>query len=241
MRKQVDVLGVPVDVVTMKEAIQRVQHMYEEPGLHLIATANAEMVMLARRDKELHTILSNAALVVADGAGVLWAGEQKGQHFPERVAGCDLSMALLAEAAKRRTPVYCLGAAPGVAEQAIRNVEKKVGSLVVVGTHSGFFDDREEARIIDAIAQSGAKLVLVALGVPKQEKWISQKLAHLDGVVAIGIGGSFDVMAGVVKRAPLWMQRNRIEWLYRLAKQPQRILRMLALPRFMWAVLTAKK
>lgn len=241
MRKQVDVLGVPVDVVTMKEAIQRVQHMYEEPGLHLVATANAEMVMLARRDKELHTILSNAALVVADGAGVLWAGEQKGQHFPERVAGCDLSLALLAEAAKRRTPVYCLGAAPGVAEQAIRNVEKKVGSLVVVGTHSGFFDDREEARIIDAIAQSGAKLVLVALGVPKQEKWISQKLAHLDGVVAIGIGGSFDVMAGVVKRAPLWMQRNRIEWLYRLAKQPQRILRMLALPRFMWVVLTAKK
>lgn len=241
MRNQLSILDVPVDVITMKEAVQRVQNFYSEPGLHSVVTVNAEMVMRAQQDKELHDILKQADIAVPDGAGVLWAAEQMGYHIPERVAGCDLAIALLAEAAKHKTPVYFLGAAPGVAEQAVKNMEARLGSLQVVGIHSGFFDEQEEKQIIKTIEEGGTKLVLVALGVPKQEKWITTKLNHLSGVVAIGIGGSFDVMAGTVKRAPAWMQRNRLEWLYRLANQPQRIGRMMALPKFMWAVKKAKK
>lgn len=240
MQNKITVLSVPIDVVTMQEAISRIQKLYETPGFHLVATANAEMVMHARQDKELYNILTNASLVIPDGAGVLWAAEQHKLKFPERVAGCDLVVELLKEAVEKQTPVYCLGAAEGVAKQAISNIENRYGKLNIVGIHSGFFDQAEEREIVQAIEAGSAKLVLVALGVPKQEKWLIKNLAHLNGVVGIGIGGSFDVMAGNVARAPKWMQKNRLEWLYRLYKQPQRIYRMAALPRFMLAVWTNK-
>ncbi len=110
----------------------------------------------------------------------------------------------------------------------------------IVGIHDGFFDSIEEQKIIKAIGDSKAKLVFVALGVPKQEQWISENLSHLDGVVAIGIGGSFDVLAGNIPRAPHWMQQNRLEWLYRLYLEPKRIGRMLAIPKFMWTVIRNK-
>ena len=115
-----------------------------------------------------------------------------------------------------------------------------MGELNIAGIHDGFFDSAEEQEIINTIGESKAKLVFVALGVPKQEQWIAEKLSHLDGVVAIGIGGSFDVLAGNIPRAPEWMQRNRLEWLYRLYLEPQRIGRMLAIPKFMWTVIRNK-
>lgn len=117
----------------------------------------------------------------------------------------------------------------------------ELGELPVVGYHSGYFTAEEEVDILDEIQRSGAQLVFVAFGVPKQEFWIQEKLAHLDGVVAMGVGGSFDVLAGMLKRAPVWMQENRLEWLYRLALQPKRIIRMLALPKFMWTVWRHKR
>ncbi len=235
------ILSVPIDIVTMEESVQKIKEMYHESGLHLVATANAEMLMRARHDTELHTILNKASLVIPDGAGVLWAAEQEGKAFPERVAGCDLAKRLIEEAATDGTPIYCLGAEEGVAQQALDNLSAEYGPLHIVGVHSGYFTDEEEKQILEAIKSGGAKLVLVALGVPKQEKWIATKLATLDGVVAIGVGGSFDVLAGHVQRAPEWMQRNRLEWLYRLLKQPQRIGRMLALPKFMLAVWQDRK
>lgn len=241
MRKQITVLSIPIDVITMEQAVARIQAMFQESGLHAIATANAEMVMQAQEDKELKDMLHRAALVLPDGAGILWAAEQKGERFPERVAGCDLAKRLFEEAARHHTPIYCLGAAPGVVEQAIANLEGEIGRLNVVGKHSGFFDEAEEYAIIREIESTGAKLVFVALGVPKQEKWIVNRLSHLNGVVAMGIGGSFDVFAGTVQRAPAWMQRNRLEWLYRLLRQPQRFMRMMALPKFVMAVKNDKK
>lgn len=236
MRNQISILTVPIDAITMDESVQQIYELMNKPGLHCVATANAEMVMLAREDVELHSVLSNADLVVPDGAGVLWAAEQKGQHFPERVAGVDLTRRLFERAAKETTPIYCLGAADGVAKQAVENLEREVGPLNIVGVHSGFFNAEEEKQIINDIKTGGAKLIFVALGVPKQEKWIAQKLKDLDGVVAMGIGGSFDVLAGNIPRAPQWMQRNRLEWLYRLYLEPKRITRMAALPKFMVAV-----
>lgn len=241
MRKQITILSIPVDVVTMVEAVERVFQMMKDPGLHLVATANAEMLMMAHDNSRVAEILKSADLVVPDGAGALWAAEQQGEAFPERVTGADLAERLVERAAREKVPVYCLGSAPGVAQKAMQTLENKYGAIPLVGCHSGFFDAAEEQQIIQSIQEGGAKLVLVALGVPKQEEWILTKLAHLDGVVAIGIGGTLDVLAGNVQRAPQWMQHNRLEWLYRLYKQPQRILRMMALPKFVWTVKQSKK
>lgn len=236
MRKQITILSIPIDVVTMTEAVARVFQMMNEPGLHLVATANAEMLMMAYENKRVADILKTAALVVPDGAGALWAAEQQNKSFPERVTGADLAERLMERAAKEETPVYCLGSAPGVVEKAVQTLEKKFGPIHLVGCHSGFFDENEEKKIVETIQQGGAKLVLVALGVPKQEEWILNTLSHLNGVVAMGIGGTFDVLAGNISRAPEWMQRNRLEWLYRLYKQPSRVTRMMALPKFIWTV-----
>lgn len=238
MRTCIDVLSVPVDCITMTDAIARIEQLWQTPGLHLVATANAEMVMLARSNKVLHKILNEASMVLPDGAGVLWAAEQQGKHLPERVTGVDITKHLFKLAAEKQVPIYCLGAAPGVAQQAVDNMEKEVGPLRIVGIHDGFFSEEEEQQIIKHIEEGGAKLVFVALGVPKQEEWISTRLCHLNGVVAIGIGGSFDVLAGHIRRAPQWMQKNRLEWLYRLYLQPKRIGRMMAIPKFMWTVMS---
>lgn len=240
LRNQLKVLSIPIDAVTMDESVERIYGFMKQPGLHIVATANAEMVMLAREDEELKNILNRASLVVPDGAGVLWAAEQKGEHFPERVTGIDLTRRLFKMAATKNTPIYCLGAADGVAQQAVDNLQREVGPLNIVGIHSGFFNADEEKKIIKTIQDGGAKLIFVALGVPKQEKWIAQRLSQLDGVVAMGVGGSFDVLAGNIPRAPQWMQRHRLEWLYRLYLEPKRITRMVALPKFMFAVKTNK-
>ena len=218
MNKRISVLSVPIDCVTMDEAVQRILQLTEQPGLHLVATANAEMVMLANENPTLHSILNNASLVVPDGAGILWAAERQGEHVPERVTGVDVTMELFKVAATHQIPVYCLGAAPGVAQRAIDNISAQVGALNIAGIHDGFFDSAEEQEIIKSIAESKAKLVFVALG----------------------IGGSIDVLAGNIPRAPEWMQRNRLEWLYRLYLEPQRIGRMLAIPKFMWTVIRNK-
>ena len=161
---------------------------------------------------------------------------QIGKQFKERVAGIDLACRLVGEAALRQTPVYFFGGAEGVARDAAANLEKQVGKLHIVGTHSGFFTDEEEKQIIEEIRSGGTQLLFVALGVPKQEKWIRDHLYELGPCVCMGVGGSLDVLSGRLDRAPKWMQEHRLEWLYRLLKEPTRIKRMMALPQFVAAV-----
>lgn len=220
----------------MEEARNLAFKCIDEGRAASIATANAEMVMRAQTDRELAHILQHADLVVPDGAGVLWAAEQQGKKFKERVTGVDLACSLLQEAAARQTPVYLFGGAPGIAEQAAANVQQQIGSLHIAGTHSGFFSADEEKDIIEDIRSQGTRILLVALGVPKQEKWIFEHLYELGPCVCMGVGGTFDVLAGKAGRAPKWMQDNRLEWLYRLLKEPTRFKRMLALPKFVAAV-----
>jgi len=226
----IDILSIPIWNVTMEEARNLAFKCIDEGRAASIATANAEMV------RELAHILQHADLVVPDGAGVLWAAEQQGKKFKERVTGVDLACSLLQEAAARQTPVYLFGGAPGIAEQAAANVQQQIGSLHIAGTHSGFFSADEEKDIIEDIRSQGTRILLVALGVPKQEKWISEHLYELGPCVCMGVGGTFDVLAGKAGRAPKWMQDNRLEWLYRLLKEPTRFKRMLALPKFVAAV-----
>lgn len=230
------ILGVRVHAVTMQEAVDAASAMIEACGTHLVATANAEMIMRAQTEDALFDALNTSDLVIPDGAGVLWAGEQLGTPFPERVAGADFAAELLKKAVHTGWPVYFLGAAPGVAMKAARCFMDAHGEFCLAGVHDGYFTDEQECEIIDVIRKSGTRLLLVGMGVPKQELWMKKHKQKLGNLLAIGVGGSFDVMAGTIPRAPLWMQRHRMEWAYRLYQQPGRIGRMMAIPRFMRAV-----
>lgn len=233
-------MDIRIHAVTMKEALAFAEERIMEGKPSMIATANAEMIMIAQEDRDLARILNGADLVVPDGAGVLWAGEQLGTPFPERVTGADLTVELLKRASAMNWPVYFLGGNPGVAAKAAKKFMEEHGSFSLVGCHDGYFNEEEEKKIIEDIKKSGAKLLFAGLGVPKQEKWLYAHREEL-GLLSMGIGGVFDVMSGNLKRAPLWMQRNRLEWAYRLYLQPSRIGRMMALPRFMRAVKNGKK
>lgn len=245
MRKKANILGVQVDSLTMNQAVDAVETMINEAGpnpkMHLVATANAEMVMLANNDPTLAAILAAADLVVPDGAGVVWAARHTGQAVPERVAGFDLAQELFAVSAKRGYRIYFLGGAPGIAAKAQAAAKMKYGNIKFVGVHDGFFPPEQTSELIASINEAKVDLLFVALGVPKQEKWLYQVQEELSVKVAIGVGGTFDVMAGVMKRAPLWMQKTNMEWFFRLMMQPQRAIRMLALPRFALKILFSKQ
>lgn len=236
-----EVLDVEIAAVTMEEAVALCASIAESGRPHCIATANAEMLMIARKDGELKHILQHCDLVVPDGAGILWAGEQLHTPFPERVTGADLTERLLLLAEEKQWPVYFLGGAPGVAAEAAAHFRAEKGNFPLAGVHDGYFDREEEKKIIQEIRESGTRLLLVGMGVPKQEKWLSSHKEELGPVVGMGIGGVFDIMAGRLQRAPLWMQRHRLEWAYRLFLQPSRIGRMMALPKYMAAVRKWKK
>lgn len=235
------VLDVRIHAVTMKEALLCAEEMIRSEKTHVVATANAEMVMSAQKDGELFNILNRCSLVVPDGAGILWAGDVLGCPFPERVAGADYAEELLRLAIRKNWPVYFLGGAPGVAEKAIRRFSERNGKIPLAGLHDGYFNAQEEKQIINEIKEKGTKILLCGMGVPKQEKWLWRHKEELGPLMGMGVGGVFDVMAGNLKRAPLWMQKNRLEWAYRLYLQPGRITRMSALPKFMIAVKKWKK
>ncbi len=236
-----EILGVAIDAVTLAEAEQIAAGFIAEGGPHLVATANAEMVMAAGQDADLAGILAGADLVVPDGAGVVWAARQLGHPIRERVAGIDLALALLARAAAEGWRVFFFGAAPGIADRAAEAAAARWPGLAVAGVRHGYFTAAESDGIAAEIKAAGPDILLAALGVPKQEKWLAANAAALAVPLAMGVGGAFDVMAGIATRAPLWMQRAGLEWLYRLGCEPRRFRRMLALPRFVLRVLAAKK
>lgn len=241
MRTKIPVLDIMIDSLTMQEAVDTIETFLTEDRPHLVATANAEMVMMAKEDQELARILNNADLVVPDGAGVVWAARYHGYTMNERVAGYDLTQRLLAQAARKGYPVFFFGGAPGVAEKAREAAERLYPGISIVGIRNGYLAAGEEQQLIDTIRKEKPAILLVALGVPKQEKWLYRNLNTLQIPVCIGVGGTFDVMAGNVRRAPLWMQRANLEWLFRLLSQPYRAIRMLALPRFVCQVIRYKK
>ena len=241
MADQVNILGVNVDAVTMAEAVAHVTAAMDVRANVMIATANAEMIMRATHDEELRDILNAAALVVPDGAGTVWAARHLGHAMPERVAGYDLAQELLRRAPAEGRRIYFFGAAPGVAEKAKEKAEQLYPGIEIVGVRNGFFSPADNAAIITEIRAARPDLLLVALGVPKQEKWIAAHLAELDVPAAIGVGGTLDVMAGVMKRAPYWMQKAKLEWLFRGLMQPKRAGRLLALPKFVLKVHASRK
>ena len=236
MAEKIDILGVKVDSVTMAQAVAQVEGYMDEKKNVLIATANAEMIMRATHDEELKNILNDAALVVPDGAGTVWAAHHLGYEMPERVAGFDLAQELMRIAPSKKQKVFFFGSAPGVAEKAKAKAEELYPGIEIVGTRDGYFKPEDEPAIIEEIKAAQPDLLLAALGVPKQEKWLNAHLKELGVPVAIGVGGTLDVMAGVMKRAPYWMQKAKLEWLFRGLLQPKRAGRLMALPKFVLKV-----
>jgi N-acetylglucosaminyldiphosphoundecaprenol N-acetyl-beta-D-mannosaminyltransferase len=231
-------LGAPVDRLTMAQAGERVAELVRGGGARRIITLNPEYLYRAvRGEPDLLELVRKADLVTADGEGIVWAGRVAGTPFPERVTGIDLMLNLVRRAAAEGWKVYLLGAAPGVAEEAAENLRRLCPGLQVAGTCHGYFKPDEEQRIVEDIKKAAPQLLFVALGAPAQEKWIDRNIERIGNVTAMGVGGSFDVIAGRVPRAPRWMQRLKIEWLGRLIREPSRWRRMLVLPKFAWLVL----
>jgi N-acetylglucosaminyldiphosphoundecaprenol N-acetyl-beta-D-mannosaminyltransferase len=234
------VLGVRVDAVDVDSALDRIEEMLAAGGHHLVATVNPEFIMRARRDPEFRQVLDSASLCLPDGWGVTWAARRQGNPLPGRVTGIDLIPPLAARAARLGWRIYLLGAGPGVAVAAAARLRRDFSGLQITGCHAGEAGpegDEESLRLIEA---AGADIVLVAYGAPRQELWIARNLARLPAAVGIGVGGAFDFLAGRVRRAPGWMRRLGLEWLFRLLVQPWRARRMAALPRFALEVLRAR-
>ena len=240
MNKRLEILGIGVDRVTAAEALQRVADFIVEGRAngftHQIVTANAEIIYQASKDEKMAQVINHAQMVTADGSGVVWASKQLGNPLAERVTGIDLVNDICAASAKYGWKLYILGSAPGVADTAAENIRAKYPGCNIVGTHHGYFDAAQEQNILAELRELKPDVLFVALGAPKQEYWIADHIQQLGIPVAMGIGGSMDVLSGNVKRAPQWMQKLSLEWLYRLLIQPSRYKRMLALPKFMLAV-----
>lgn len=233
---RVEILGVQVDAVTMSRAVECVENLIDAGSPSLVATANAEMLLRATHDDELKKILNSAELVVPDGAGTVWAAHHLGFEMPERVAGYDLVQELMKISPRKSWKFFLFGSAPSIAEKAKLKAEKLYSGIKIVGTRNGFFSAEDEPEIISQIKSSQPDILLAALGVPKQEKWLAAHKEELRVPVSIGVGGTFDVMAGEVRRAPLWMQRAKLEWLFRAMLQPSRAGRLVALPKFVLKV-----
>jgi N-acetylglucosaminyldiphosphoundecaprenol N-acetyl-beta-D-mannosaminyltransferase len=235
--ERVSILGLPVDRVDMAGAVARVRLLVLENRTCQIVTLNSEIAMTAQEDRELAHVICQADLVVPDGIGIVWGSRVLGSPLPERVAGFDLMQELLVCAADHHWPVFFLGAEPGVAEEAAKCAKSRLPGLIVAGTHHGFFGEEEEASVINEVNSTNARLVFVGMGAPRQDFWIAKNKTNILAAICIGVGGSFDVLAGKVKRAPDWMGRYGLEWLFRLACEPARFVRMLALPRFVIRVI----
>lgn len=230
-----EVLGVRFDAVTTAEAVDRALALLPERRGAYVCTPNPEIVWRCRKDEALRAAIAGADMALPDGVGVVWAAKTLGSPVPERVAGYDFLLALLA---RFSGTVYLLGGAPGVAGDAAAAIERQFPAVTVCGCRDGYFDDDEAVR--EDIRAAAPDLLLVCLGSPKQELWMQSSAGRLQVGLMAGLGGCLDVLSGRTKRAPEAWIRLKLEWLYRLLRQPRRIRRQLCLPAFMAAVLAEK-
>lgn len=224
MNPRITLLGIPIDAVSMEQAVQRIGMLLQSSQQHLVCTPNPEMLVEASRSPKFTDLLRRSTLNTADGGGLLWAARRCGGALPERVTGTDMVSFLAALPDAR---IFLLGAAPGVAERAAEALKQRVSGADIVGTFSGSPGQRDASDILGRINESGATLLLVAFGAPTQELWIDQYLSQMPSVrVAIGVGGAFDFLAGKRKRAPLFLRRIGLEWFWRLMQEPSRLPRI---------------
>ena len=225
---RIDVLGVGFDNLTMEEAVNRGMELLHSEGAHYVVTPNPEIVEVCRENP-----------VLPDGIGVIKGAAILGTPLKERTPGVEFAAHIMERMAQEGLSLFLLGAKPGVAELAAANLTEKYPGLKIAGTHDGYF--KEDAPVIDTIKTSGADCVFVCLGAPKQEFWMRKNGLATGAHLLCGLGGSLDVFAGVVERAPKFWCDHGLEWFYRLCKEPKRIGRMMKLPLFLIHVKQEKK
>jgi N-acetylglucosaminyldiphosphoundecaprenol N-acetyl-beta-D-mannosaminyltransferase len=220
-----DVLGVSVDALTMTEVLERVDRAIVERGRLQIGVINAAKLVHMRRDPDLRADVLSSDLVLADGLPIVWAGRLLGRPLPERVAGIDLMLGMLRQGNEHGYRIYCLGATEDVLAAATSRIAAEYPHVRLVGSHHGYFAPSEEPAVASAIADAKPDILLVAMSSPKKERFLARWSDHINVPVCHGVGGSFDVVAGKVRRAPLAWQRLGLEWLYRVKQEPRRLWR----------------
>ena len=235
---RIEILGVPFDNITKSEAVDYAFSLQKEHKAYYVVTPNPEIVMLARDNPDMLSAVKDAELVIADGIGVIYGAKILGTPLGDRIPGIDFTTALMEKMNEEGRSLFLFGAKPGVAEKAAENLGIKFPGIKIVGTNDGYFKDDEP--IIEKINAAKPDLMLVCLGAPKQEKWMQANAQRLDVGIMVGAGGSLDVFAGVVERAPEIWQKLGLEWLHRLLKEPRRIGRMTKLPKFIFAVIFSR-
>ncbi|MCT4564633.1 MAG: WecB/TagA/CpsF family glycosyltransferase [Maledivibacter sp.] len=240
MRKTTKIFGSPLDIVTIESAFERFKQLLDRSAFSFICTPNTEIVMVARKDEELMEVLKSSDMNIPDGIGLIIASKIHKLGLIKRVTGVDLMEEILEFCNYSRKSIYIFGGKPGTSEMAVYNIKEKFPNIDIKGYRHGYFNGDEEKDIIEDINKLSPDILFVALGAPKQEKWIYKYRKELKVKVALGVGGSVDIWAGTAKRAPKIFITLGLEWLYRLIKEPWRFKRMLVLPKFMIQVLISK-
>lgn len=242
MGKRIDLMGVPVDALTMAETVARVAEIIEEgtPRQHMAVNAGKVVKML--KDVELREVVLNSDLLNADGAAIVYASRILGTPLPERVTGIDLMEHVVRMAAEKGYKPYFLGAKRAIVERVVEIYRERYPSLEIAGFRDGYFTAEEEQRVAETVRDSGAHILFVAMSSPKKETFLGRHMQTMNVPFCMGVGGSFDVVAGKVQRAPAWMRENGLEWAYRLKQEPRRMLRRNAIesPKFVALVLRAR-
>ena len=232
---KIDVMGLKFDSMTMDEALSRAEALLRGDKAAYVVTPNAEIAYEALHDWQLREMLNGADLMLPDGAGVVLASKLLRTPVKQKVAGVDFAAGLLGILERNSQSLYLLGGKPGIGELAAQKMLEAHPQLRIAGIADGYF--RDEASVIEKINASGADALFVCLGAPKQERFMVQHQQELHVHLMAGLGGSLDAFAGTVQRAPAWMIRLNLEWLYRLIREPKRFRRMLRLPKYLWAVM----
>jgi N-acetylglucosaminyldiphosphoundecaprenol N-acetyl-beta-D-mannosaminyltransferase len=225
----------------MDSAMAKIEGFIAEGGPHMVVTADSSGLYSQLKDPEFQRILHDADLVTPDSFGVVWAAKKLGKPVEGRVSGVELVERLCSRSAQKGYRIFILGAAPGVAEMAAERLRLRHPGCNVVGTRHGFFPSSDDQVVAEEIAKTKPDILFVALGIPRQEKFIASTQEIIQAKVAIGVGGSFDVFSGKTKRAPKLIQRLNVEWLWRLILNPKKFSKCATLPRFAWQVLRTRK
>ena len=232
---RINVLGVGFDNMTMEQAVAEGVRLMNTQGAHYAVTPNPEIVEVCREDPEAMDAVNGADLVLADGIGVIYGARMLGTPLKGRVPGIEFAKALMASMAESGKSLFLLGAKPGVAEKAADNLRREYPGLKIAGVRAAYF--QEDGPVVDDIRASGAEVVFVCLGAPKQEKWMYEHQGKIHGLM-LGVGAGFDYQAGKLKRAPLWMQKMSLEWVMRLIQDPRRLWKryLVTNAKFLWYV-----
>ena len=233
-----NILGVEVSPLSYEDLKRNIEGDIENNKKSFIVAINPEKILKARKDEYLKELLNNATYEIPDGIGVIYASKLRKGNIKTRITGIDSMEMLCKLSEEKKYKIFMYGAKEETIKKAKENLEIKFPNIKIVGTINGYEKDND--KIIKAINKSKADIVFVALGSPKQEYWITENMNKVNAKIFQGVGGSFDVFSGNIKRAPKWMQKIGLEWLYRLIKEPKRIFRQIKLVKFLWLALIEK-